>query len=732
MSHVALVEVHVNEGGFARPAALKRARCVPPDFDTKRPTFIDQLEAEVKMFEYIHARPLDGHEPRFVQVIGLLHPSILQANPGWPGCGQTVLCMERTLGTLEDVIGYKTAKKAGRLQVLVPNDSSEAAASTRHHICLELADVFAALLRFGVTHFDIKPANLGLIARAVNHTAFSINHSTGAGPNNRRPRGPHVCAYPLRFARLVLLDLGLATRDLKTKQSRCRRGAGTSAYALGRVHPKRAVWASSKSTHLADGHSLARVLEDILRGVTVSRCAPPRPVTPKSHLTNTRRAQPFPTLSTWLTLNPTCYMSDHMFSHSNAECAFAPRLHTKHCRPLQSHFGHLLSFIKHFESAESLIKVEALITVIKSTPTSAFSPILASKPIPLSTFQFNHTEWIAVAVAVVSPAIGNVNDLAEIIAAYAYQPLALRVSRVDRGKVTQSSSHEGAQVSDMVGSGASAMVPCCACYVQAQSFGPRQDLRATDTLPSVPVIPQNTPLCVLCTSLQYDVKNVLKVSVKNLGGSGGGTQGSLSPKSLAVVLMAMWCLGQGACLQVAPPLADIGHGDGRVLLSALSSGLFNSVIGVDIMTGPECRGILELWAQCKRIETTNRLSTFYGRTVNDLSVTDWHTGLRGSRLCDLHVFSFMQGWKSEHVEAFIDWVLASRPIVVVIAGHASGAAGILSSRRLESTWKRMTRAGYSLRRKLLVSMEAGGVEMACCFVRLAVGVGSLATSTKSQ
>jgi hypothetical protein len=722
MSHIALVDVWIEGGNFARPAALKRARCVPPSSDTKRSTFIEHLEAEVKMFEYIHARPLNGREPRFVQVIGLLNPAILKANPDWPGCGQIVLCMERTLGTLEDIIGDKPAKKNSCLQVLVPNDSSEVAASTRHHICLELAEVFTALLRFDIFHFDVKPANLGLIARAVPHTAFSINHSVSAdlgAQHTRRSTVPNVSAYPLKIARVVLLDLGLATRDIKTAQIRCRLGAGTSAYAMGKVHPERAELASPKSTHLVDGHSLARVFEDILRGVTVSRCPPAKPVMQKSHPTNTRRAQPLPSLSAWLTRNPKCCMSDHTFSHPTADCAFAPKQHTKYCSPLQRRFGHLHSLVKHFETAEYLPDAESLIRVITSTPTSTFSPVLPSKPIPLSTFHFSQAEWVAFAVTVVSPAIGNAKDLAEIIAAYAYKPLALRVSRVDRGKVAQSSSHEGARarVPGIVSSGAGATVPCCACYAQAQSFGPPQDLRATDTLLSVPVIPQNTPLCVLCTSLQYDVKNVVKMSLKNLGGSGGGTQGSLSPKSLAVVLMTMWSLGEGACSQVAPPFADIGHGDGRVLLSALSSGLFNSVVGVDIMTGPECRGVLDLWAATKDIEIGDRISTFYGSTISHLTDTDWIDGLRGSPLRDVHVFSFMQGWKIEHVEAFIDWVLASQPIVVAIVGHGSGTAGIVSPSRLKETWQRMR--GYSLRRKILVSMEAGGGEAACCFVRLA-------------
>lgn len=326
------------------------------------------------------------------------------------------------------------------------------------------------------------------------------------------------------------------------------------------------------------------------------------------------------------------------------------------------------------------------------------------------------------AIQNVSPAIRNVTDLAGLIVAYAYTPLTLRVSRDYHRSVL----HEEARVPDSaierMGRGASAMPTGCACCVPTHSRDPgRPPLQPTDAPPGpggVPVIPQNTHLCVMCKSLQYDVKRVVNVSVKNLGGSGGGTQGSLSPKSMAMVLMAMWSLSEGSCSQVAPPFADIGHGDGRVLLCALSSGLFSSVVGVDIMTGPECRGVLELWASSKRIETAHRLSTFYGQTVSDLTDTDWKVGLRGSPLRDVHVFSFMQGWNVEHTEAFIDWVLASQPIVVVIAGHSSGTAAIVSSRRLEATWQRMR--GYSLHRKILVSMEAGGIEMACCFVRLAV------------
>jgi hypothetical protein len=70
------------------------------------------------------------------------------------------------------------------------------------------------------------------------------------------------------------------------------------------------------------------------------------------------------------------------------------------------------------------------------------------------------------------------------------------------------------------------------------------------------------------------------------------------------------------------------------------------------------------------------------------------------------VFSFMQGWRDVDVESFITWVSKSLPSVVVITGHASGEAGIVSPTRLADTWARMSR--YSLRRKIKVTMAGGG------------------------
>jgi hypothetical protein len=231
--------------------------------------------------------------------------------------------------------------------------------------------------------------------------------------------------------------------------------------------------------------------------------------------------------------------------------------------------------------------------------------------------------------------------------------------------------------------------------------------------------PSNITLCALCRALHEDVKTVVtERGLQNLGGSGGGTQGSLSPKSLAVLLITMWRLGASICSTASPAFIDAGHGDGRVLLCALHSGLFKSAVGVDIMDGPECWDALSVWATRKGV-VTKHLRTFYGQLITDLTDLEWTATLVSPQdsLRDTHVFSFMQGWKTAHVDGFITWVCKVHPCVVVIVGHARGIGAIVSSQRLTETWSRMT--GYVLRQSLKVSMAgSGGSVTACCFVRI--------------
>jgi hypothetical protein len=188
-----------------------------------------------------------------------------------------------------------------------------------------------------------------------------------------------------------------------------------------------------------------------------------------------------------------------------------------------------------------------------------------------------------------------------------------------------------------------------------------------------------------------DVKGLLRRNrpLGNLGGSNGGTQGSLSPKSLHTVLALMTTIGN--CRITT--FVDAGCGDGRVMLVAASSGLFDSIVGCDIM---ESEGECEASYQARIMrEGLSTLIPLYGMSIEDLVV---------KQPKPIVVFSFLQGWCPEDMSKLARWVVGNHVEVFFFCGHRTGRAAVASQAMITTFWKPLL-PGYEMHSMVQLKMQ---------------------------
>jgi hypothetical protein len=124
---------------------------------------------------------------------------------------------------------------------------------------------------------------------------------------------------------------------------------------------------------------------------------------------------------------------------------------------------------------------------------------------------------------------------------------------------------------------------------------------------------------------------------------GGGTQGSVRPKSLAVIvrLMASFC-GVDSRSRM---LVDLGAGDGRVLV--VGSALFECLVGTE--TGGQLDYLLDrynAWRRAVGGRSDSVISLF--RHEDDIKRPDLQVGVA--------VYHFHQTWSREHIRRVRKWL----------------------------------------------------------------------------
>jgi hypothetical protein len=149
--------------------------------------------------------------------------------------------------------------------------------------------------------------------------------------------------------------------------------------------------------------------------------------------------------------------------------------------------------------------------------------------------------------------------------------------------------------------------------------------------------------------------------------SSGGSQGSIAPKGVAVVLgvMMSYCSADAKHSM----FVDLGFGDGRMMIYAHAAG-FGYIRGTEIGGQlPVLYERIEQWLKCVDSETDHDIKLYR----HERSIT---RPAGPSQLCHVAVWHFHQGWTSEHIERVRRWLARFRVTVYVGVSPASDESTI--------------------------------------------------------
>jgi hypothetical protein len=204
-------------------------------------------------------------------------------------------------------------------------------------------------------------------------------------------------------------------------------------------------------------------------------------------------------------------------------------------------------------------------------------------------------------------------------------------------------------------------------------------------------------LCQLLVSLFTSINR--NRTYKDTRPNNAGMQGSLTPKSYAIMIRAIIKhSGNGAPKQLS--FLDLGHGDGRLVIYALRSGLFGHVFGVEIGDDQQdgCKNMIKQWALKLQLDL-NKMTLGYGLNIETFFDD---TLIRSHNPQALTIFSFMQGWSQKDVSQFVQWVNEHKPTVICITGHSNGPSAIASDKRVQQWLSELK--NYSLIQSLNLHM----------------------------
>jgi hypothetical protein len=211
-------------------------------------------------------------ERSIVKFYGIVAPSMMSIV--WPGAG-SVLCLERGVGTLRDVLGPAVTRTNQLLPMMNPADGTQAACMNRRIVIRQLLECLVTLKRLKLVHMDIKPGNLLFVNQSHGTDVDAWDYFADRGSGRHRARDDvdmKVAAYFCSF-RVVLIDFGLsinlAVDDGAGRLNRSyMRRAGTPPYC--RSWMIGAADGAACRADLMDDFGIAMVIGDILRGMRLS------------------------------------------------------------------------------------------------------------------------------------------------------------------------------------------------------------------------------------------------------------------------------------------------------------------------------------------------------------------------------------------------------------------------------------------------------------------------------